>query len=221
MANAELIEKYRRLLRKLFPQGRAWDDVRQDDIGFLQGVAGEFARIDERAKDLLAEFNPATSTEMLEDWEDLLGLPDPCVGDTEDLNERRQQAAQKLAAVGGMSAPYFETVAESLGFDAIVTDVQEFRVGKSRVGDALTNPFDSDKDVFRVGRNRVGDELKTFGWRYIFEVNVEATVVEPFRVGYGRAGDPLVEFGNEILECTIARLKPAHTGAFFTFREVS
>ena len=215
---ATLIEKYTGVLRKLFPRGKAWEETRRDDMGLLAGMAVELTRIDARAGDLLEEIDPGTSTELLEDWETLLGIPDECSMSLTDINERRAQARQKLAAQGGMSKGFYEAVAERLGFDAIVTDYESFRVGRNRVGDPLSNPFDADRDVFRVGRNRVGDTLKRYGWRYTFEVNVEATDVEAFRVGYGRVGDPLVAFENPALECTIAKLKPAHTSAFFTFR---
>lgn len=218
MANPSLVEKYRRLLGKLLPLGRAWEQLKEDSQQILLGLAYEFCRVDERAQDLLQEFDPGTADELLTDWETLLGLPDECSPLAPDLAQRRQQARQKLAALGGTSKEFYEQVAANLGFDAIVRDYRAFRVGISRVGERLSNPFDPDKDVFRVGRNRVGDQLKIAGWRYIFEVNVEATVIEPFRVGRNRVGDPLVNFGNDILECTMAKLKPAHTGVFFTFR---
>lgn len=215
---ATCIEKYRSALAKLFPRGKAWESVRRDETSILAALAVELCRIDERGKDLLEEIDPRTSTELLEDWEALLGIPDECTMSLTDINERRAQAGQKLAAQGGMTKEFYEAVAKRLGFNAIVTDYKSFRVGSSRVGDRLSNPFDPDKDVFRVGRNRVGESLKTFGWRYTFEVNVEATSVEPFRVGENRVGDPLVAFENPVLECTIAKLKPAHTSVFFTFR---
>jgi uncharacterized protein YmfQ (DUF2313 family) len=214
-----IVERYKKVLAKLFPQGKAWDEVRRDELGLLTGLAAELCRVEGRGADLLEELDPGTSTELLEDWEALLGIPDECTMSLTDIEERRSQARQKLAAQGGMTASFYEAVAERLGFDAVVTDYKAFRVGFSRVGDRLSNPFDPDKDVFRVGRNRVGDQLLVHGWRYTFEVNVEATDVEPFRVGQNRVGEPLVLFENPLLECTIAKLKPAHTSAFFTFRD--
>jgi uncharacterized protein YmfQ (DUF2313 family) len=218
MATGSKLSAYVKALRKLLPIGRAWDQVRDDLIGLLAGLAIEFCRVGDRAKELLDEFDPGTSTDLLDDWETLLGLPDDCTPAAVDLNERRTQARQKLAATGGLSATFYEEKAAALGFDAIVTDFYSFRVGRQRVGEPLSNPFDPDVDVFRVGRDRVGQQLVVHGWRYCFNVNVEASVVDAFRVGENRVGDALVEFGNEILECTMAKLKPAHTCVFFTFR---
>lgn len=211
----EKIKIYIKVLKRLFPRGVAWEHINEDSVGLVNSMAIEFCRTDDRAKELLREFDPLTAVELLPDWEALLGLPDECLGEVQDLTQRQLQARQKLAAQGGISAAFLESVAARLGFNAIITDYVDFRVGMSRVGDRLSNHYDKK---FRVGANRVGDQLAATGWRYVFEVNVEATNVTPFRVGINRAGDPLVEFSNPLLECTIYKLKPAHTQPFFTFR---
>lgn len=220
MASSRLLLAYKNLMKKLFPLGRAWENIKETNDDFFEALAAEFCRVDERGADLLREFDPGTSIELLPDWEQLLGLPDDCSPDDATLEVRQQQARQKLAAIGGLSKEYYETLAASLGFEAIVSDYHSFRVGSSRVGDPLSNPFDSDRDVFRVGRDRVGQPLERHGWRYTFEVNIPADVVEPFRVGTNRVGEPLVFFGNELLECTFKKLKPAHASVFFTFRDI-
>ena len=220
MADTELIQAYRELLKELLPKGWAWDQVRQDDSLLLQALAIELCRIDGRVQDMLREFDVRNAVELLPEWEALLGLPDECTPEGADIFERQDQAAQKYAALGGMSEAYFEGIADDLGFDAEVSNIPAFRVGTSRVGDALTNPRDADRDVFRVGRNRVGDRLRREGWTFFFEVNIPADDVEAFRVGINRVGEPLREFSNDLLECTIKKLKPAHTGVYFTFRDV-
>jgi uncharacterized protein YmfQ (DUF2313 family) len=216
MASVEGIKKFTRLIKGLLPLGRAWETVREDAINLFPGLAVEFCRIKDRAKDLLTEIDPGTSTELLEDWETLLGLPDDCTPATTDLIERRTQARQKLAAVGGISADFYEQVADDLGFEAFVSDAHPFKVGHSVVGDFLYNSLE-DRDIFKAGFT-VGEYLYNWRWDFCFIVNVEATTVEAFEVGNNVVGDPLVSFGNELLECTIAKLKPAHTCSFFTFR---
>lgn len=219
MASSKGIKKYTTLLKKLFPNGRLWDDLKEDFINLYPGIVVEFCRVEDRAKDLLNdEFDPGTSTDLLEDWENLLGLPDECTPEITDIIERRNQARQKLAAVGGLSASFYEQVALNLGFEAFVSDAKPFRVGQSVVGERLYNRLDPERDIFRVGSHAVGEPLVAWKWDFIFFVDVEATVIEPFRVGENTVGDPLVTFGNELLECTIKKLKPAHTGVFFTFR---
>lgn len=216
MAALDTIKKYVQLIKNLLPFGFAWDSIKEDSLNLFQGIATEFCRVDDRAKDLLVEFDPGTATELLTDWETLLGLPDECSPPETDLIERRVLARQKLAAQGGLSANYLESIADNLGFDAEITDYLQFRVGRQRVGDPLTNDFDIK---FRVGSSRVGEQLRITGWLYVFNVNVLATDVGQFRVGTNRVGDSLRTFENPILECTMFRSKPAHTQPFFTFRE--
>lgn len=214
MPTAKGIAKYKALLGKLFPLGKAWERVKQHAL--LEGVAVEYNRVEERASDLVnIEFDPLKTTELLPDWEQLLGLPDECTPDGLSVDERRAQIVQKLSTRGGASAAYFEELSMKFGFNAIVTDYRQFKVGKSRVGDPLSNNFDHK---FRVGFNRVGDVLRNVGWLFYFNVDVEASNVRAFRVGINRVGEPLRLFSNPLFECTIRRLKPAHTAPFFTFR---
>lgn len=215
MPSAEKIAKYANLLKRLFPIGRAWEYI--IEMPLFEGIAVEFGRVDDRAEELLVELDPLTSEELLEDWENLLGLPDDCVPEGQTLLERQTQARNKLSNQGGQSAQYFEDFALSVGIeDVIVSNFSPFLVGQSRVGDAFTNGFDTP---FRVGQNRVGDSLHNWGWTFYFEVNSLATITEPFRVGINRVGDRLVEFGNPLLECLIIKQRPAHTFPYFTFRE--
>lgn len=208
------IAKYKQLLGKLFPIGKAWERVKEHVL--LAGLAVEFNRVEERASDLVnIEFSPYTTTELLPDWEQLLGLPDECTPEGLSIDERRAQVVQKLATRGGASAAYFEQLATKFGFNAIVTDYRQFEVGRSRVGEPLSNHFDHK---FRVGENRVGDVLRNTGWQYWFNVDVEATNLRKFRVGMNRVGEALVLASNPLFECTVRRLKPAHTAVFFTFR---
>ena len=212
------IEKYKRALTDLLPDGLLWERIKTDGTGLFRALAAEFSRVDSRGADLLLEFGPGTATELIDDWETLLGIPDECSEAQDDLAKRRAQARAKLASLGGMNSEFFVELAAQLGFDAVVRDYELFRVGKSRVGGRLSNAYDAARDQFRVGSHRVGDRLKRFGWRYTFEVNTEASMVEAFRVGYGRVGDRLRTFENPLLECMIKKAKPAHTSVFFTFR---
>lgn len=212
MANTR-IEAYRRLIAKLLPPGKAWEKVRDELL--LQGMAVEYARVEARAADCLREIDPKQTVELLQDWEDLLGIPDECTPEGQTTEERQTQIAQKLAAVGGLSASYYEFIAEQLGFDINVVDAHSFRVGRQRVGEALTNGVYPD-GVFRVG-DRVGNELSKAGWRFYYIAEVPLSELVKFRTGIGRVGDPLVKYSNVLMECTLKRLKPAHRNIFFKF----
>ena len=217
MSTGELFNRYRKLILNLWPLGKVWENVSQSDIGdkLVNAFAKEPCRVAERGQDLLVELDPLTADEMLDDWETLLGLPDECTPEFQTIDERREQARAKLADQGGQSAAFFEEIASQLGFpDTVVSDYRSFTVGRSVVSDRLTNDFSVP---FLVGQGVVGDVLLNEGWQFYFQVNSPASVVDPFEVGQNTVGEPLVEFGNELLQCTMKKLKPAHTGAFFTF----
>ena len=73
-------EVYRDSLQKLLPAGRIWNRKPggpRDNL--LLGLGNEFAHIDDRVLALLQEFDPHTTADLLEDWERVAGLPDPCL----------------------------------------------------------------------------------------------------------------------------------------------
>lgn len=217
MAVGDKIQKYKQLLIDLLPKGRLWDTINQPELErLLEITATEFDRVDARAQDALFEVDPRQTIELLEDWERLLGLPDECTPDDADEVTRRDQIVQKYTNVGGISAAFYEYLIAQLGFEATVTNPLPFRVGKSVVGDALTNDFE---DPFYVGSSTVGEPLLNIGWLFYFNVELPATAVTYFEVGNSTVGDPLRLFENPLIECTIRKLKPAHTGVTFTFVE--
>jgi len=178
-------------------------------------MAVEYCRIEDRGANLLDEIGPLTTFELLEDWEQLLGIPDECTPDGQTIDERRLQVAQKLGTLGGLNANYLIHIASLLGFDIEIENPVPFRVGIARVGDELTN--NDIRDTFRVGVNRVGDQLNVFGWQFYFIAKIPASELSEFRVGENRVGDRLVETGNALLQCTIRKLKPANSGVVFRF----
>ena len=185
-------------LQALLPQGFAWP--RQADAALtklLLAWADEMARIDGRAADLVEEADPRTTAELLADWERVAGLPDPCVaalGINQTTAQRRAALVAKLTTIGGQSAAYYIALAASLGYTITVTEFSPFQAG-SAAGDALTND----------------------GWQFVWQVNApEASIVE-FAAGRSSAGEPLRSWGNELLECVINRLKPAHTYVLFAY----
>lgn len=209
------LERYAPVLKALLPQGFAFEQVKSHPL--FNGLSGEFCRIEERANDLLNEIDPRKATELLTDWENLLGLPDECTPDNQDIAERRTQAVQKLGNIGGISKKYFEDLALLLGFEITVEKVTDFRVGRRRVGHSLTNTG-RVRQTFRAGIGRVGSQLKTPGWIFYFSAQLPIAAAEFFRAGQTRVGDRLVVFSNELLQCTIRKLKPANVGVIFTFK---
>jgi len=194
---ARTADDYKQLLKSLLPPGEAFPrDVGTNLDDLLAALAEEWARIDARGDQLIVDGLPATSSELLSDWERVLGLPDKCAGTLETtMQGRRNAAVSKLTSTGGQSKAYFIAVAKALGYEITISEFRPFRAGLSQAGDPLTN----------------GD------WVYTWRVNAPETTIIDFRAGRSSAGEPLRTWGNDTLECKINQLKPAHTITLFGY----
>ena len=114
-------------------QGRALDGV-QVDVDYLEGEI-----IPDKADD----------EETLSRWENLLGLPTPS-GINNDA--RRAQILAKLVATGGLSKPYFESLALALGYSVLFIDPPRFfRAGVSRANDPVFDPLEDFRALANDG----------------------------------------------------------------------
>lgn len=189
------LEKYTAMLQNLLPLGLAWPRQPGTNMeNFLSALAVELNRVDIRVDDMLREAYPLTTSELLTDWERVTGLPEECEGLADSTQRRREAVNQKLSSIGGQSPAYYIDVAQRLGFEITIT---EFR------------PFVAGDDA--------GDPVYGDDWAYAWQVNAPEESVTYFEAGNGSAGDPLASWGNELLECVINRLKPAHTIVIFAY----
>lgn len=128
---------YFRQLEALLPAGPAWELERQPRLAtILRGLAAEFARVDASAVELLREMMAATIRAAVADWEQVMGLPDPCLGGGETSFEDRRIAVQRrLVEVGNQRPAYFVELARSQGYpNAVVVQHRAPRAGRARVG---------------------------------------------------------------------------------------
>ncbi len=195
MAAIGKLAQYRQLLINLLPLGRLWQPAEQPVFSdLLESSAQELCRVDERVTQMLeVEIDPRTALEALDQWEAILGLPDECSPLIQTVDERRQQATQKLTNIGGLSETFYEFIAAQLGFpDVTVNNFVNFIAGRARAGDPLTNYFDSHF----VAGSTAGTALTDIGWLYYFNVDIPTP--------------------SDTIECTMRKLKPAHGAIFFT-----
>ena len=187
---------YRDALAALLPEGEVWPrDPSSTLMKVLGSLAVEFERLDARAAQLLAEADPTTTSELLADWEALVGLPDPCVSAPQTVAERRLALQGRLTSVGGQSKAFFIQLAARLGY--IVT-IDEFASAAAATAAGITF---------------TGSE-----WAHIWRVNVPVSVgVRHFQVGGSTVGEPLRSWGNQVIECQFNRFKPAHTRVLFAY----
>jgi uncharacterized protein YmfQ (DUF2313 family) len=190
---------YQSQLFQLLPQGKAWPRYEETTLArLLLAFAGELARVDARVDALLREAYPLTTFELLTDWERVTGLPDGCISTSDSLQARRDAVMEKLARRGGQSRQFFIDLAATLGFTITITEYRPFL----------------------VGRNRMGDRLYGEDWRFAWLVTGPSETYRYFRMGQSVMGERLRSWGNDLLECIINRLKPAHTVVRFAYEEI-
>jgi len=191
---------YLEQLKTLLPPGQAFPREAGTALNnLLDGMSLELSRVDARGKSLPVEASPASTNELLPDWESVVGLPDRCSGALEETIQGRKKALiAKLTSTGAQSPGYFIDLAAALGYDLTIEEFRPFRAGVSRAGDALTNG----------------------PWVFTWRIHAPETSVISFRSGGGAAaGERLCAWGNDTLECKINHLKPTHTIALFAYGE--
>ncbi|UPG86864.1 DUF2313 domain-containing protein [Luteibacter aegosomatis] len=184
-------------LTGLLPRGRVWTrDPESVLVRTLSTLAPSFARSSLAAQELLSSAFPSTATDLIPEWQETLGLPDPCAGISPTIAQQRQQIVARLTDSGGQSASYFIRLAKALGYAITVTNDAPFRAGQSRAG-------------HHVG----GVE-----WFFVWTVTAPEFTVNPFLAGHSTAGEALGTFGNAVLVCELNARSPAHTILNFKFQ---
>lgn len=96
-------DDYIRLLSALLPPGPAWS-VSDPAIA---GAAPSLTRVHQRADALMRELDPRTTTELINRWERLCGLPDECIpAGTQTLRQRQQRLDAKVNLAGGINEDF-------------------------------------------------------------------------------------------------------------------
>lgn len=186
---------YGHMLASLLPQGASWPRESTSVLRrLLNGLASELFRVDSRSVDLLAEADPRLASELLEEWERMVGLPDPCVTEALGVQARRAAVESRLTSVGGQSRAFFMELASRLGYSITIDE------------------FASEAEAIAGGIPYTGTS-----WAHTWRVNAPEQTVRTFRVGEACVGEPLRIWGNEQLECAFNRLKPAHTVLLFAY----
>lgn len=204
------------LLASLLPTGPAFTRDQESVLQtLLAGFADELAQVDLSASALQLEIDPRSTDSLLSDWEKLLGLPDPCLGDPGSVAARRGLVVARLTQQPSASRDSIKAFAAALGFTIDIVEYQPFRAGFSSAGDSLTNW----QAGFRCGASGCGDALENnLGWAFAWSVVATQASSFHFRAGISAAGDPLQVVSNALLQCGVGRLNPAHLLLSFLFQ---
>lgn len=132
------MNRYTQQLVALQPPGSALPTEPSSNwVQLLDGLAQEYDRLHQRLDVLSLEVLLQGGEEMLDQWEQALGLPDPCAPAITDPDLRRQRIRTKLAETGGQSEAYFIDLAAQLGLSASITTFEPFEMGVSGMGDPV------------------------------------------------------------------------------------
>lgn len=117
-------DDYLAAMMSLGHRGRAWPTepgtVRS---AVMIGLAQSYVRSGARAVNLIDDASPATTSELLPEWEKSLGLPDPCTVTDPSTAQRKAAVLAKFIATGGQSSEYFIAVAAALGYTITITEL--------------------------------------------------------------------------------------------------
>lgn len=125
-------------LQALLPRGLVWPrDPDSTQTAVLSGFTPTLQRLSDAAAALLVDAFPATSVNLLPEWESTLGLPDPCAGESPTVANRQAQVVMRLVNSGGQSIPFFYNQAELIGCSIIIEVHAPFAMGSSGMGDPI------------------------------------------------------------------------------------
>lgn len=193
------LEDYSSQLISLLPRGAAWDSVGDGLFGSLvYAIASEFARVSDKICILENETFPLNTTQLLTDWERVLGLPDAATaGIPQSTTERRASVATKFSTTATATPSFFVQLASDFGYAIEVIEYFPALVGRARVGDSINAP---------------GNE---FTWT----VRIPGNYTQSRRaiVGDAFVGDRIATWGQGSLEALISQYKPAHTSLNFVY----
>ena len=178
----------------LLPQGLAWARDQASNIGKIFSVIAQERSVRHQRKLILLEIEsiPTAAVELLPDWEQALGLPDPCRPLPGSLGERWAAIADVFFAQHPPTPANMVAWAASAGWNITIREQRNFIAGVSEAGDV-------------VGEN-------DFTW----VVTILDQVITYFRAEQAASEDLLYSFPDvETLECVLRRAAPAHTQVFF------
>lgn len=165
-----------------------------------QCTSGAITKSDLRPDTLMRELDPRTTTELINRWERLCGLPDECIpAGTQTLRQRQQRLDAKVNLAGGINEDFYLAQLAALGRpDATITRY--------------------DKSTFTCS-SACTDAVNAPEWRYYWQVNMPAAT----NTTWMTCGDPcdsaLRIWGDTVVECVLNKLCPSHTYVIFKYPE--
>jgi len=186
---------FQQAMLRLLPRGRVWRrDPGSTLSALMLALAPTYSRGMQAAAQVLIDGSPATTENLLPEWEASLGLPDACTAANPSVEQRQAAVRAKWGARGSLTIAYFVALAANLGFTITITEFTPFAVDRP-CDEALCEPE----------------------WSYVWQVNAPPVVTFYFAVDESGVDDPLEVYDAGELVCRVRADAPAETIVFFTF----
>lgn len=182
-------------LAALYPRGPAWPrDPDSTQARYRAALADIQAAFHADLSNLAdVELNPFQTDELLPDWEDEFGLPDPCVPQPQSTDQRHAALVSRIADPGGLNAQRYVELAASIGYAITITEFTPFVAGVGACGGPT---YDLD-------------------WRFVWQVNGATSPISSVMRADSACNDSLQTWGDSALECLInSRNRPSRIVLF-------
>lgn len=174
------------------PRGFLWQRAKSSDLyKYAQGYAPRLERAEASADLLQLEMRPESTTQLLPDWEEYLGLPECSAGSSSSIEYRRFAVVEKYHRKGGLQAWNIQKLAADLGFTVEVDEIFPHHCLRS-----CTYPLWEQK------------------YRYIVRITVYG-IPNAYMTCLDDVLTPLLTSDAGFLECTLQRYKLA--GFYYEF----
>lgn len=113
------IETNTSVLSSYLPEGKLYDAKNTQSSNFYQLIASfaqEYTRVQEKINELATESDMSQTQELIEAWEEALGIPDSCFTTDVSLTQRQLQCVVKFAQMNVQTEADFVQLANTLGY---------------------------------------------------------------------------------------------------------
>jgi uncharacterized protein YmfQ (DUF2313 family) len=194
------VSEYQSALKSLLPQGPAWEDELSDlMVAVIDLASREFQRIDHDISLLIDESDPRTASVTISDWFKEWGIPNDCLKSLANtsVEQWRQLLVTKITTLGLTYTELLSIIAEITGISS---------VSASRV-----KPF--------TAASRVNERLYGPKWDHaVLIISASGTTIKYFTAN-SRADERLAKWGNELFECLVKSVTPAHKVIVFQYQK--
>jgi uncharacterized protein YmfQ (DUF2313 family) len=159
----------------------------------LKGLATGFLSYRDFINYVYKEYNPSTTTDLIDMWEGMVGIPDSCIPIASTIEERRKWVVLKLSGLNITTKAQFERIGQLMGYNITV------RAGLEASDYLLTLPgITSDKLPFCI-LITLDNSFATGGFPLTFPFTLKESAVP------------------DSLYCIFNKIKPAHCVVYFNF----